>query len=495
MSLDPQTEAALALHRFGFGPRAETIAKIASDPRGALLADIDRAGAGALADPDLLTSAEAAQAARDFRQVRKAARLADQIQRDAGQQAARQAAQQAARNAKAGADMQPGDMQQGSEMMAPAAAAARDPGPAIPQQILLEEAKARLNAATVADIGFAERLVWFWSNHFCISASKGGIVAALAGAYEREAIRTHVLGHFGEMLLAVETHPAMLLYLDNARSIGPDSPAGRAGNRGLNENLAREILELHTLGVRTVYTQTDVTNFAAVITGWTVVPPREPQGGAFTFNPRMHEPGAQTVLGKTYPDGELEQGKAVLAMLARHPATARHVAAKLVRHFVSDEPVPALADKLAKRFVATDGDLKEVAIALVSAPEAWDTAHRKLKRPGEWIVAALRAADVAPPEIGPLMQAQNLLGEPLWRPAAPKGFADEEATWIDGLAQRLDVSNELARRFAGRVDPAAAAETGLGPLASDETRTAIRRAESRPQALTLLFMAPEFQRR
>ncbi len=230
MSLDPQTEAALALHRFGFGPRAETIAKIASDPRGALLADIDRAGAGALADPDLLTSAEAAQAARDFRQVRKAARLAQQIQRDAGQQAARQAAQRAARNAKAGADMQPGDMQQGSEMMA--SAATRDPGPAIPQQILLEEAKARLDAATAADIGFAERLVWFWSNHFCISASKGGGVAALAGAYEREAIRPHVLGHFGEMLLAVETHPAMLLYLDNARSIGPDSPAGRDRRQG-----------------------------------------------------------------------------------------------------------------------------------------------------------------------------------------------------------------------------------------------------------------------
>jgi uncharacterized protein (DUF1800 family) len=162
---------------------------------------------------------------------------------------------------------------------------------------------------------------------------------------------------------------------------------------------------------------------------------------------------------------------------------------------VSDQPVPVLADKLAKRFMATDGDLREVAIALVSAPEAWSPAARKLKRPGEWIVASLRAGGVTPPEIAPVMQAQNLLGEPLWRPAAPKGFADEDAAWIDGLAQRLDVSNQMARRVAGLVDPAAALETGLGPLASEETRIAIRRAESRPQALTLLFMAPEFQRR
>ncbi len=247
--------------------------------------------------------------------------------------------------------------------------------------------------------------------------------------------------------------------------------------------------------MRTVYTQDDVTRFAAVITGWTVVPPNEPHGGEFVFNPRMHEPGAQTILGKAYPDGGLDQGRAVLAMLARHPATARHIAAKLVRHFVSDQPVPALADKLAKRFIATDGDLRQVAIALVTAPEAWSAAGRKLKRPGEWIVASLRAAGITPPEIGPVMQAQNMLGEPLWRPTAPKGFADEDAAWIDGLAQRLDVSNQMARRVAGLVDPAAAVETGLGPLASEETRTAIRRAESRPQALTLLFMAPEFQRR
>jgi uncharacterized protein (DUF1800 family) len=505
---DATTQAVFALHRFGLGPRAGSLAAMRGDPRGALIADISRPRPAQIAAPDLPTSAAAAREAFEFRQQRRAQRLAARPEGDATRPA-RPGRDPAPGPGASSTPAAPNDMagndRAGNAMANDAAAppptleagprrARIDGVPPVPQQIFLREARARLDAALAADVGFAERLAWFWSNHFCISADKGPL-RPVVGAYEREAIRPHVAGRFAEMLLAAESHPGMLVYLDNARSIGPNSIAGRNRGKGLNENLAREILELHTLGVRTVYTQTDVTRFAAVITGWTVVPPREPQGGTFTFNPRMHEPGAQTILGKAYPDGEIEQGKTVLATLARHPATARHIAAKLVRHFVSDEPVPALADKLAKRFMATDGDLKEVAIALVNAPEAWDTAHRKLKRPGEWIVASLRAADVAPPEIGPLMQAQNLLGEPLWRPSAPKGFADDEAAWIDGLAQRLDVSNELARRFAGRVDPAAAVETALGPLASEETRTAIRRAESRPQALTLLFMAPEFQRR
>jgi uncharacterized protein (DUF1800 family) len=490
---DAKLQAAFALHRFGLGPREGSLAAIAADPRGALLADLAKPGAARLGNPDLLTSAEAARAAFDFRQERKAARL---VTRQAGK-ANTDGADKPGANSAASADPAGDDKMAngpGTATESSPRPARPDPGPPVPQQIFLLEAKARLDAALAAEIGFAERLAWFWSNHFCISADKAGL-RAIAGAYEREAIRPHVTGRFADMLLAVESHPGMLIYLDNARSIGPDSIAGRNRGKGLNENLAREILELHTLGVRTVYTQDDVTRFAAVITGWTVVPPREPGGGTFVFNPRMHEPGAQTVLGRTFPDGEFDQGRAVLAMLARHPATARHIAAKLVRHFVSDQPVPALADRLAKRFIATDGDLREVAIALVAAPEAWSPAARKLKRPGEWIVASLRAADVTAPEIAPVMQAQNTLGEPLWRPAAPKGFADEEAAWIDGLAQRLDVSNQMARRVAGSVNPAAAVETGLGPLASEETRTAIRRAESRPQALTLLFMAPEFQRR
>jgi uncharacterized protein (DUF1800 family) len=219
------------------------------------------------------------------------------------------------------------------------------------------------------------------------------------------------------------------------------------------------------------------------------------RGGEFEFNARTHQPGAQMVIGKSYPDTGVEQGRAVLATLARHPATAKHVSTKLVRHFVADEPPPALVERLAKRFLATQGDLKEVAKTLVTSPEAWEAPRAKLKRPGEWIVGALRAMGFTPPDIGPMMQAHNLLGEPLWRPSAPKGFSDESAPWLDGLAQRLDIANQLARRVGGQADPREVFEEALAPLASTETRQTIMRAESRPQALALLFMAPEFQRR
>jgi uncharacterized protein (DUF1800 family) len=479
MAADPKAEAALALHRFGLGPRAGSIAVVASDPRGALLAELDRAGAGHIGDGDLLTSGTAARVAFAYQQAQRAARQAER------------AAQQA------NAPMSGGSPEMKDQSATPPAPAPmRNPGPGVPQQIYLSEAKARVNAALDAEIGFVERLVWFWSNHFCVSADKGN-VRQICGAYEREVIRANVLGRFSDMLLAVESHPAMLIYLDNARSIGPDSIAGLRQKRGLNENLAREILELHTLGVRTVYTQEDVTRFANVITGWTFVPFRQDplRGGEFEFNPRMHQPGAQTVIGRSYPDAGLQQGRAVLAALARHPATANHVAAKLARHFVADEPPPALVERLAKRFLATQGDLKEMAKALVAAPEAWEAPRAKLKRPGEWVVGILRAAGVTPPDIGPVMQAHNLLGEPLWRPPAPNGFADESAPWLDGLTQRLDIANQFARRLGAEADPRDVFEQALAPLASSETRQAILRAESRPQALALLFMASEFQRR
>jgi uncharacterized protein (DUF1800 family) len=483
MARDPKAEAALALHRFGFGPRLGSIAAIASDPRGALMAELDRPGVGRIADSDLLTSGEAARAAFNFRQERKAQRLAERAQREA------------AKNAPAAPAKKPAPAP--SEMVQGGAPAPIKPNPqlGLPQQLYLEEAKARIDAALGADLGFVERLVWFWSNHFCVSADKGP-VRALAGAYEREAIRPHVLGRFSDMLTAVESHPAMLIYLDNARSIGPDSIAGRNQHKGLNENLAREILELHTLGVRTVYSQADVTNFAKIITGWSIVPPRQDpeRGGEFTFNPRTHEPGAQTVIGRSYPEGGIEQGRAVLADLARHPATARHVANKLARAFVADVPPPPLVDRLAKRFLDSEGNLKELARTLVSAPEAWEAPRTKLKPPGTWFVAALRAIGITPPDIRPAIQAQNMLGEPLWRPPAPKGFADDSAAWMDGISERVDVANQLAGRVAALVDPEAAVETALGPLASAETRQTITRAASRPQALALLLMAPEFQR-
>jgi uncharacterized protein (DUF1800 family) len=486
MAVDPKQDAALALHRFGFGPRLGSIAALAADPRGALIAELERPGAGRITDPDLMSTGAAARAAFEFRQQRKALRRAAN---DAAKKPVSGPAPPDGGSSMAPPGATPGEMQ-------PPGQARRNPQPGVPQQIYLKEAGARVDAALGSDIGFVERLVWFWSNHFCVSADKGP-TRPLCGAFEREAIRPHVLGRFADMLTAVESHPAMLFYLDNVRSIGPDSFAGRRRGKGLNENLAREILELHTLGVRTGYTQADVTSFAKVITGWSIVPFRlDPQhGGEFLFNPRLHEPGAQQVIGKTYAQEGVAQGRAVLADLARHPATARHVATKLATHFVADTPPPALVDRLAQRFLETQGDLKEMAKTLVTSPEAWEAPRAKLKRPGEWIVASLRATGITPPDIRPVVGAQNMLGEPLWRPPAPKGFSDDSAAWTDGLAQRLDVANQLARRVAPLVDPNAAIDVALGPLASADTRQTIARAESRPQALTLLLMAPEFQRR
>jgi uncharacterized protein (DUF1800 family) len=467
MANDRQRDAALALHRFGFGPRGDTIAKIAADPRGALLAELDQPDIARLAVPDLPGSAAAARAAFEFRQERKATRLAQR----AGQTA---------------------PMMEGATE-APGADKPRNPGPGVPRQLFLAEAKARFDRAIAADTGFVERLVWFWSNHFCVSADK---VRPIAGAFEREAIRPHVLGRFADMLLAVESHPAMLHYLDNARSIGPDSMAGRNRGKGLNENLAREILELHTLGVRTGYSQQDVTNFAKVITGWSIVPPRQPErGGEFAFNPRMHQPGAETVVGRNYADTGFEQGRAVLLDLARNPATAQHIATKLARHFIADDPPPRLVDALKSTFLASDGDLRQMARVLVSAPEALEAPRTKLKRPAEWLVAATRATGVTAPDARPIIGALNMLGEPLWRPPAPKGFDDANAAWLDGLAQRLDIANQFGRRVTQPVDPKELVETALGPLASAETRQAVARAETRPQAVALLLMSSEFQRR
>src|SRR5262245_35530226 len=242
MTLDPKAQAALALHRFGFGPRAGTISAIASDPRGALLAELERPGAGRLTDPDLLTGGEAARAVFNYRQERKAARLVERAEREAKAQPATPT--------PAPAPTPPAGMEKEAKTEgAPAPKA--NPQPAIPQQIFLEEAKAHFDAALAAELGFAERLVWFWSNHFCVSADK---VQSMSGAYEREAIRPNILGRFADLLQAAESHPCMLFYLDQAASMGPNSIAGINRTRGLNENLGREILDLQTLGVRAVVT-------------------------------------------------------------------------------------------------------------------------------------------------------------------------------------------------------------------------------------------------
>ena len=368
---------------------------------------------------------------------------------------------------------------------------------------------ARSTSALQTSTPFVERLVHFWSNHFAVSVDKL-LIVGLAGGFEADAIRPNVLGRFEDLLLAVVRHPAMLLYLDQAQSIGPGSPAGQRAQqrgRGLNENLAREILELHTLGVRSGYTQQDVTEFARALTGWTL--PGDAAGGngggegdgtdaTFRFVRALHEPGARTVLGRSYADNGEQQGRAILHDLVTAPATARHIATKLARHFVADDPPPALVQRLADTFTRTGGDLVSVYTELVASPEAWLPAQAKFKSPWEWGISSLRA--VGRHEM-PAMQAINLmnqLGQPVWRPGSPAGYGDLSGTWAapDALIRRVEMAQRFAERAGNTVDARTLAPRVLpGGALTRATADAIARADSGGTALALLLVAPEFLRR
>jgi uncharacterized protein (DUF1800 family) len=369
---------------------------------------------------------------------------------------------------------------------------------------------ARLSAAVATDTPFVERLVHFWANHFAVSVDKLPVIG-LAGLLEFEAIRPHVLGKFSDMLTAVEQHPAMLVYLDQAQSIGPNSQLGqrialRGGRqRGLNENLAREIMELHTLGVRTGYNQSDVTEFARALTGWTVGGlGRGPaarfaagQPGQFSFVPALHEPGIRTIMGKRYGRADEAQAQAVLADLASSPATARHLSTKLARHFAGDEPPPALVDRLTKTYLASGGDLPAVYRALIAAPETWAAAPVKFKTPWEWSVSALRALGGKDLQPMPAAAIFRQLGQPTWQPGSPAGWDDIAASWAgpDALVRRVEVAKRLADRAGATVDARALAEKLFPGSLSDVTRTSIARAESPADGIALLLVSPEFVRR
>jgi uncharacterized protein (DUF1800 family) len=386
-----------------------------------------------------------------------------------------------------------------AEMMPPNAPKPPPQPPNIIQKTFRAEALARMQRAIIADCGFAERLVVFWSNHFCISANKGGLARMWAGSFEREAIRPHVFRRFADMLRAVEQHPAMLFFLDNQQSLGPDSRAGINRNRGLNENLAREILELHTLGVNGGYSQDDVTSLARIITGWTYAGRQGQLGapGTFVFNANAHQPGAHRVMGKLYEQNGVAQGEAALVDFARHPSTAQFIATKFARHFVSDDPPPALVARLADVFSKTDGDLKALATALLDSEEAWKAPLTKIRSPYEFLMAIGRLLGRIPEDPGRYLGGLNVLGQPLWSPAGPNGFPDTNAAWAapEGMKLRLDISAQVASRLADNIDPRDLLELAAADAASPETRRTVERAETRQQALALLLMSPEFQRR
>ncbi len=370
--------------------------------------------------------------------------------------------------------------------------------------------RARLLAALTTPAPFAERLTYFWANHFAVSADNV-VMLGLAGTLEFEAIRPNVFGRFGDLLQAVETHPAMLSYLDQIQSIGPDSAVQRRASLrqartksvGLNENLAREILELHTLGVGSGYSQADVQELARALTGWSVggfLPPTTAIAavdGGFVFQPDWHQPGERVLLGKTYRQDGDAQGRAMLADLAVHPATAHHLATKLARHFAGDVPPPALVERLAATHMKTGGDLSRVYETLIDAPEIWSRSLAKFKTPWEWLVSALRGVGVTDaPDLKFVVELRDL-GQSIWKPRSPAGWDDTAPSWAapDALLRRVEVAQRLAATIGDRLDARMLARRLLPGTLRPETSAAIARAASPAQALALLLVAPEFMRR
>jgi uncharacterized protein (DUF1800 family) len=495
------SDAAIALNRFGLGARADE--RSPGDARGWLIEQIGRYRP---VPPPIAVAPSSAAVAVDLlayqdeqRRIRRsegapntAPTAADRPM--AGVPAAMSETSQPATNVRR-------DAQQEARQFARRAA----------QERYAALVGARTVAAITSDVAFTERLVHFWSNHFAVSADKLELIG-LSGTLEMEAIRPHVMGRFADMLFAVERHPAMLLYLDQTVSVGPDSALGlRVAGRGrrkvgLNENLAREIMELHTLGVRTGYTQGDVTEFARAMTGWTVGGIGGGAGarlaaaatpGSFVFMAAMHQPGARTIMGKPYAKGGEAQAQAVLADLAVHPATARHIATKLARHFAGDVPPPAMVARLEQVFLRSGGDLPTLYRALIASPEAWAPAPAKFKTPWEWTVSAYRAlgtSEVKPQAIVGLM---NQLGQPVWKPGQPIGYDDTAPSWAgpDAVMRRVEAAERFAARAGGTIDARTLAPQLFPEAVSPATAQALARAESPGQALALLLVSPEMMRR
>jgi uncharacterized protein (DUF1800 family) len=373
------------------------------------------------------------------------------------------------------------------------------------RQFMNEQVDARILTAVQSDTPFAERLVHFWSNHFAVSTNKPDLLSA-AGPFEFEAIRPNIMGRFSDLVAAVEGHPAMLSYLDQQVSVGPDSPAGKRFAKraaGLNENLGREILELHTLGVRSGYTQADVTEFARALTGRTIIgmgAGAQLPGvyGEPFYLADIHEPGDRTILGRHYKDGQAEQAQAILADVSMRPETARHISTKLAVHFVADTPPRAVVDRMVAAFQSSGGDLKTVYCAMISAPETWAAPAGKFKSPWDWTISAMRAINPNPDTLAMSPHILQRLGQPVWQSGSPAGWGDTQATWAasDEIMRRFDVANQIAAQQNPQARMGEAAITRLLPgVLHDRTTSVLQSATSPRQQLALLLIAPEFQRR
>lgn len=353
--------------------------------------------------------------------------------------------------------------------------------------------------------GFRERLAAFWADHFT-AVGKSGVYRRAGSPYVEEAIRPRLTGYFADLLIAASTHPLMLHYLDQHLSVGPNSEFARKAKRarGLNENLAREVMELHTLGVDGPYTQDDVRQLAKLFTGLTI-----DRDAEFAFRPRLAEPGAETVLGQSYggDPATLEAVHAVLRDLAVHPATAGHIARKLAIHFVSDRPDPGLVDHVAERYRETGGHLLSVYGALLEHPAAWAMPLQNVKPPMDFVGSACRALAVAPDHVGalpvPRLAAQTMwpmgvMGQPWQTPNGPDGWPEQDDAWItpQGLSARVRWAMTVPRNLRPDLpDPRDFVAQALGDFASESVVFAARAAETRSEAIGLVLASPAFQRR
>ncbi len=490
---DKDLMAAIAVTRFGLGAKPGELAEARQDPHGFLKAQIRRSGADQPAAQPASTR-DRMEAFRDFQRERRQARLqkvAD-VRPPAG-------AQDPAMADAAGSDAKR------RETFDPVKAV----GNVLRQDISTDfTARAQLGAST--DAAFRERWALFWANHFTVSATKA-VTGTVVGPFEEEAIRPHVFGPFQDLLGAAESHPAMLTYLDQIQSIGPDSQAASFVRRGrgvgfqqaalrapgLNENLAREIMELHTVGVNGGYSQADVTEFARAMTGLSIGGERDGQYGVAIFREQAHEPGARTIMGVRYDQRGKAQTNAILTDLAAKPQTAAFICAKIARHFVADDPPPALVARLQEAWAASHGDLAYVADVLISAPEAWDPRPAKFKTPYEFIVSSYRAAGGQPQgfqQFGPILTA---LGQKPYSAPSPKGWPEDAQSWAapDAIVKRMQFAQTFSNQAVGGRDPKVLADDALGERLTPETAKAIARSESRQEGFALLLMSPEFQRR
>jgi uncharacterized protein (DUF1800 family) len=451
------SQALIATQRFGLGARPGDLAHLSDDPQGWLAKQIGVSTPLAGVQPSAQRVTELAEARQELREMKQAS----------------------GKNPDAIAQLKTRQ-----------------------RDFYLGDVSARLQGAIASDAPFTERWVRFWSNHFTVSIARP-IVSGLVVPFENEAIRPHAFGRFADLALAVVRHPAMLLYLDNAQSIGPNSKLGRRKEAGLNENLARELMELHTLGVDGGYSQDDVRALAQILTGWTIARPGrmarhlDVAPGTFGFAGIAHEPGEKVLLGKRYAENGEEEGIAAITDLSAHPATARHIARKIARHFLADDPPPAAVAALADEFTASGGDLAALARRLIALPESWSLPMTKARPPEEWLIAIRRAFAIdgdAP--LRKMVSALQQLGQIPFAAPSPAGWPDDSAGWLgpEALMARLDFANAAARRIQV-ARPETMADRILGPGITEESRIQIQRAPSVADSVALLLVSPEFMLR